>query len=167
MKFHRTVLLIMIGAGLPGYALTAADQEDPALTCYRSAASGSREPFACDLAIQVATRSSDSRSIAAAYTNRGLVLARAGRLELALKDHNEAVTRLPGNPSVLINRADVLMRMGRPADALADYDRAAAADPDAPAVFFNRAFTHRAMGNLAAAETDIAQARALLAAGLR
>lgn len=166
MKVQRIVPVLVLAMALP-FAAARAAPEDPAADCFRSAASGSTEPLACDLAVQVATRTGDSRAAAAAYTNRGIVLGRGGRLELALKDHSEALTLQPQHPAALMNRAYVLLRLGRLNDALRDYDAAAAAEPDSALVYFNRAFAQLALGDAAAAEADVAQARALLAQRIR
>lgn len=166
MSIHRTALVLLLVATLPGRAIGAASQ-DPAADCYRSAASGSDEPLACDLAVQVATRTGDSRATAAAYTNRGIVLARGGRLELALKDHDAALALQPQLFPALLNRAHVLLRLGRFADALRAYDAAAAAEPDSSVVYLNRVFAQLALGNPSGAETDLAQASALAAEQFR
>ncbi|MDD5614639.1 MAG: tetratricopeptide repeat protein [Candidatus Methanoperedens sp.] len=61
--------------------------------------------------------------------NRGLALARTGRLGDAVKSYDLALVQKPGDPEVLYNKGIALAQMGKAADALECYDKLLAADP--------------------------------------
>lgn len=132
--------------------------DDPARACFATARDGGREAYACDLAVQVARDAGTPRALAAALANRSLVLARAGRLQPALEDLDEALAQTPDNADLYGNRGNLLLRLNRPVDALAAYDRAVALRPDDPVVYYNRAFGYRALGEAQRAAEDVARA---------
>jgi tetratricopeptide (TPR) repeat protein len=166
MALYRFLIAVVLASVVFGDGAAGAAERDPTADCLKNAATSSIEPYPCDLALEIARSGADQRAIAAAYTNRGLILERAGRLNLALQDQDAAVSLLPDNPILLMNRAALLLRLGRTADALKDYDRAATLSPDDPAVFFSRTFAHLALGDLLAAQMDSERAGRLLASQL-
>lgn len=166
MTRHRFVIAFMLASVTFGQGTSRAEARDPTADCLENAATNSIDPYPCDLALEIARSMADTWATAAAHTNRGLILERAGRLNLALQDQDAAVTLLPDNPTLLLNRAGLLLRMERSDDALNDYDRAAMLSPDDPEVFFSRTFAHRALGDLVSAQTDTQRAKILLANGL-
>ena len=135
--------------------------ESPPVACYRAAREGSGDAYVCDLAVQMA-RDGGTPALAAALTNRALVLAREGRLEPALQDLNEAIAQTPNDPALYGNLGNLLLRLGRPRAALAAHDRAVELAPDDPRGFYNRAFSYLALAEPLLAEQDVAAARALL-----
>jgi tetratricopeptide (TPR) repeat protein len=162
MTRHRFVIAFVLVSAASGHGAAYAEEPDPTADCLENAATRSIDPYACDLALEIARSKADTRATAAAHTNRGLILERAGRLNLALQDQDAAVNLLPENPTLLLNRASLLLRMGRFVEALNDYDRAAMLRPDDPRVFFSRTFAHRALGDLVSAQADSERARNLL-----
>lgn len=69
-------------------------------------------------------------SLPEAHSNRGLMLAEAGKTEEALAAQNRALALRPDFVDALINRGNLLIDCGEPDAALADYDRALALAPD-------------------------------------
>ena len=159
---YRFVIAFMLASVASGQGASGAEERDPTADCLENAATGSVDPYACDLALEIARSRADPRATAAAHTNRGLILERGGRFNLALQDQDAAVKLLPDNPTLLLNRAGLLLRMERAAEALNDYDTAAMRSPDDPGVFFSRTLAHRALGDLVAAQADSQRARNLL-----
>jgi tetratricopeptide (TPR) repeat protein len=155
--------------GPPGMARqiprAGAAAPSPEVACYQSARAGSREPYPCDLAVQMGQDSGDSAALTAALTNRALVMTHRGRLDAALKDLDQALLESPGSPELHGNRGNLLLRMGRTTDALAAHDRAVRLAPEDPASYFNRAFCFLALGETARAQEDIDMARKLVARG--
>lgn len=74
-----------------------------------------------------------------AWNNRGLVLARMGRMADAAASFTEAIRRSDGFAPAFYNRADALASLRRFDDALRDYDRAIALKPDFAEAHCNRA----------------------------
>ncbi|MFU8816398.1 MAG: tetratricopeptide repeat protein [Pseudomonadales bacterium] len=166
----RCLLLLAVALtssawGQPGAGSRA--PADPAAECYRIAATGDRDVYPCDLAVQVARDSGSPRDLAAAHANRAMVLARLGRWPAALQDLDIAVQAAPTDADAHGNRGNVLLRLGRPAEALAAHERAVALAPGDPTSYYNRAFSLQALGDFAAADADVAQARELLAGAAR
>lgn len=133
--------------------------------CYRAATTGDGDAYDCDLAVQMARDSGSRAALAAALTNRALVLTAEGRLEPALADLDAALAATPDSAAIHGNRGNLLLRLGRPAEALAAYDRAAVLAPRDPTSYYNRAFGHLALGDPGSAEQDVAAARELLERG--
>ncbi len=133
-----------------------------ALNCYRSA---SVQPSAADIDACTAAIEQGQLTLtelAATYSNRGILLARAGQLDKAIEDQNVAIQLDPRSASAHINRANVHYRASRHAEALADYDQAIllSSGSFAPA-FYNRALVHKALGENDAARQDLQQAAKL------
>lgn len=135
---------------------------EPPLLCYRAARDGHGEAFDCDLAVQMARDSGSPQALAAALSNRALVLTREGRLEPALADLDAAVSATPDNPAVHGNRGNLLLRMGRPDEALAAHHRAVQLAPQDPQGYYNLAFSYIALGEPQQAERELDTVRALL-----
>jgi tetratricopeptide (TPR) repeat protein len=136
--------------------------EPPAVSCYRAATAPQRDAYVCDLAVQVARDGGSPAALAAALTNRALVLAGEGRLEPALADLEAAQRQTPNDPAVHGNRGNLLLRLKRPAEALAAHNRAVELAPEDPREYYNRAFSYLALGDPGRAEEDVAAARTLL-----
>lgn len=134
----------------------------PPMACYRSASTRSGDAYDCDLAVQIARDSGSAQALAAALTNRALVLTAEGRLEPALADLDAALSAAPGNAVVHGNRGNLLLRLRRPEEALAAHSRAVELAPRDAAGYYNRAFSHLALGQPLQAERDVATARTLL-----
>lgn len=122
------VLAAGIIASLPWGAVDAAESvifnESAAHLCYLEALRGSTlvETEDCDAAIE--HQSLKREDFAATLSNRGLLLARSGDLDSALKDHDRAIESAPEIPSLYVNRANTYSRAQRLAEARADLDRA-------------------------------------------
>jgi Flp pilus assembly protein TadD len=65
-----------------------------------------------------------------AIQNRGLVHLKAGELDLAIKDYNEAFLLLPNNAEVLYGRGIAKQKNGDAAGAFPDISRAQSLNPD-------------------------------------
>ncbi len=115
-------------ASLPWGAVDAAESvifnDSAAHLCYLEALRGSTlvETEDCDAAIE--HQSLKREDFAATLSNRGLLLARSGDLDSALKDHDRAIESAPEIPSLYVNRANTYSRAQRLAEARADLDRA-------------------------------------------
>ncbi len=115
---------------------------DNATRCYRE----SNTPFStgglkfCTEAI----RNDDLtiRDRAATHTNRGIIYAANGQLDLAMKDHNEAALLAPGMAKIFVNRGNVFHQIHDYTKALADYDKALKlANVALDIVYYNRSLT--------------------------
>jgi tetratricopeptide (TPR) repeat protein len=82
--------------------------------------------------------------LAATYSNRGVIWARAGNIEQALEDHNKSLELVPDSIGALINRANAFSRDQQYHEAILDYDRAVELSNEkfAPALF-NRGWVYR------------------------
>ena len=127
---RRLAPLVAAGvvAALPWRAVDAAESvifnESAAHLCYLEALRASTlvETEDCDAAIE--HQSLKREDFAATLSNRGLLLARGGDLESALRDHDRAIESAPEIPSLYVNRANTYSRAQRLAEARADLDRA-------------------------------------------
>lgn len=82
------------------------------------------------------------RDLAATHTNRGIIYAANGKLEEAMKDHNEAMLLAPGMGKIYVNRGNVFHQTHEYEKALADYDKALELDNVArDIVLYNRSLT--------------------------
>lgn len=97
----------------------------------------------------------NGRDLAATYSNRGVIWARAGEIEKALADHNKALQLNPDSIGGLINRANAHSRDQNYHEALLDYDRAIdlSGAAFAPALF-NRGWVYNAIDDEKAALKD-------------
>ena len=99
MTRHPFAIVCVLAAVTFGHGALRAEARDPTADCLANAATSSIDPYPCDLALEIARSNADTWAIAAAHTNRGLILERAGRLNLALQDQDAAVTLLQENPT--------------------------------------------------------------------
>jgi tetratricopeptide (TPR) repeat protein len=113
---------------LPTGGLQAAEtvlfNESAAHQCYLAALRGAdaREVDICNAALQ--HQSLKSADFAATLSNRGLLLARSGRYEDALRDHDRAIQTTPDLASLYINRSNTYTRAQRFDEAMGDLDQA-------------------------------------------
>jgi len=133
-----------------------------AMACYEAATfqSHASDAALCSSAIKAGKLSRPQ--LAATYSNRGIILARANQLDKAIDDQNMALEIDASLARVYINRANAYYRAGRHEEALADYDKAVALSQAnfAPA-YYNRAIVHRKLGHQEAALHDLQQATTL------
>lgn len=127
MKRVIFLTLTLLGAGISTGILAQAKStfgSDNATRCYEESnmpysSSGHRY---CTDAIK-----NDNlllRDLAATYTNRGIIYAANGRLEDAMKDHNEAMLLAPEMAKIYVNRGNVWHQTHEYDNALADYQQA-------------------------------------------
>jgi tetratricopeptide (TPR) repeat protein len=112
---------------------------------------------ACDSAI--AEEALNRRDRAATHSNRGILHARRGRQEAAIRDYSRALALEPALVRALINRANAYTRLKRWEDALADYDSAVTFSQGRNAlVFYNRSLAYEKLGRKAEAREDLVRA---------
>ncbi|MEZ5561258.1 MAG: tetratricopeptide repeat protein [Pseudomonadales bacterium] len=136
--------------------------ESSAYQCYRAALQGGDgdDIEVCTIAIE--HQPLVSRDLAATYSNRGLLLARAGEIEAALKDHEKAIMLQPDIGSLYINRSNTYVRARRLNDAMQDLERAIAiGDDSVAAAYYNRALLFQQLGDGRAARLDAERAAEL------
>ncbi len=155
-------IALMLFAGSVLASSTLLLNGSPARQCYLAA----REPVdadmieTCTLAIQ--EQMLTPTDLAATYSNRGILLARAGRLRAALKDHNRAVRLAPETTSIYINRSNALLAAKRFAEALADLETAIARQDELlPVAYYNRALMFNSLGDHESARADAERAASL------
>ncbi len=127
----------------------------PAYECYRATLRDNPSPDTeqCDLAIE--KQALDGESLAATYSNRGILLARSGDITAALADHDRALSLSTHHSSLYINRANALVRVRRFKDAMDDLDRAVAiADGALAAAHYNRSLLFHRLGDLPSARSE-------------
>ena len=88
-------------------------------------------------------------------------MPRAGRLEEALRDLDEAIALKPDYAEAYVNRGNVYLAAKRYADAIADYGRAIACNPRYADAWYNRAIARRGMKQDDEALADLRMARKL------
>jgi tetratricopeptide (TPR) repeat protein len=93
----------------------------------------------------------------AAYNNRCYAYARAGQLQLAIADCNQAL-RLGPNANRLDTRGFTYLRLGQFDSAIADYDEAVKIDPKLASSLYGRGLAKLKKGNTDAGNADIAAA---------
>ena len=136
----------------------------PAQDCFLATRSGGN-PSSGD--IEICTTAIEHQmlvpqDLAATYSNRGILHARAGNYASALKDHNRAHTLAPERASIYINRSNTLVAVKRYEDALQDLDNAIAiADATLPIAHYNRALMFKTLGDREAARADAERAAEL------
>jgi tetratricopeptide (TPR) repeat protein len=90
----------------------------------------------------------------ALYLARGELWARAGDLDQAIADFDEAIRLEPGKALAYSHRGNAWSRKGEKDRALADYDAAIRIDPNSPALFRDRGILWRRYGDLDRALLD-------------
>jgi tetratricopeptide (TPR) repeat protein len=124
LRLLRTTFLLLALSTSFAHAAETTFGSTEAEQCYREAMSPARATGTkiCTAAIRAGGIS--SRDMAATYSNRGVIWARAGEIEKALADHNKALEMNPDSIGALINRANAHSRDQNYHEALLDYDRA-------------------------------------------
>jgi len=92
------------------------------------------------------------------YSNRGITLNSLGRLEEALRDHDQAIALDPSNARAYYNRGVTLSDMGRLEESLDNYSRAIVLDPAYSQAYTNRGNTLHSLGRLKEALANYNQA---------
>jgi tetratricopeptide (TPR) repeat protein len=101
------------------------------------------------------------RSIAIAYTSRGVEWRRKGQVDRAIADHTQAIKLDPKLSEAFYNRGNAYGEKGDHDRAIADYDQAIRLDPRSAGAFNNRGLARRQKGDTAGGDTDIARAKQL------
>jgi tetratricopeptide (TPR) repeat protein len=100
----------------------------------------------------------DSRPAATTYLDRGIALARLGRLEEALNDLNEAIGQDPQREEAFVARGQVFLDLGDLGSAFNDFSDAIRFDPRMADGYFGRAQVHLDEEDYAKAIADFSQA---------
>lgn len=152
----------MLAQSAPGAARPDAD---PELLLLRAVALRETGDHGAALALFTRLLQADPKDCAA-LTNRGRLLAKAGKEEQALADLTLAKT-CSGRPEPLLARGQLLMKIGRHAEAEQDLTAALAVAPDDLAALLARSEARLALGQVAAAAQDLEVARKISAADPR
>ena len=164
MKSIAPCLLMLAVASSAAGSETLLLNSSPAQDCFLATRS-ERAPSARD--IELCTTAIEHQmlvplDLAATYSNRGILHARAGDFSAALKDHNRAHNLAPELASIHINRSNTLVAVKRYEDALLDLDNAIAiADATLPVAHYNRALMFKSLGDTASARADAERAAEL------
>jgi tetratricopeptide (TPR) repeat protein len=98
----------------------------------------------------------------AALINRGIVEAAAGKIDMAISDYNDVISRRPELASVYIDRGSALLRVSRVDEARADFDHAISLhSPDVAVAYYDRGMANEKLGNVHDAYHDYKQALSL------
>ncbi len=89
-----------------------------------------------------------------AYGNRGSYYQKAGKIDVALVDFNEALRLKPDHPETLINRSDVYRVKGQYDLSIEDCNKALAAKPGYPGAYMNRGIAYCIVGRYDEAFSD-------------
>lgn len=89
-----------------------------------------------------------------AYGNRGSYYQKQGRLDLAMKDFNEALRLKPDHPETLINRSDIYRINGQYDLSIADCNKALAAKNNYSGAYMNRGIAYCIVGRYDEAFSD-------------
>ena len=111
--------------------------------------------------ISIATTLSQKEQIALAgtYNNRAIVRTRAGNLEAAELDFENALSLAPDSWGIYLNRGNLRLTQGRHQDALADYTLAQElAGTTVIAIYRNSTLAFRGSGDITSAEAAWASA---------
>ena len=159
-----SLLLGLSAVALPTQAAeTVLFNESAAYECYQAALHGKGSEFdiePCTRALEYQALNVTDR--AATHSNRGLLYARVGDLQEAMRDHNRAVRLAPEVGSVYINRSNTLVRLQRFAPAMRDLERAIdIADISIAHAHYNRALLFHRLGDRQAARMDAERAAEL------
>jgi tetratricopeptide (TPR) repeat protein len=127
--------VLLLGASWQAVAAeTVLLDESAAQRCYLAALRGAdaSEAEPCTTALE--HQGLKTEDFAATLSNRALLLARSGRFDEALRDHDRAIQSAPELASLYINRSNTYTRAQRLDEAKADLDRAIelASRPPAP-----------------------------------
>ena len=154
------VSLVLVVATTAQGAQTIVFDESAALECYQAALHGKGSSFdiePCNMALEHQALSVLDR--AATYSNRGLLYARMGDVQEAIRDHDRAVRLAPDVGSVFVNRSNALVRLKRYSHAMNDLERAIElADISLAYAYYNRALLFNRLGDSQAARLDAERA---------
>lgn len=103
----------------------------------------------------------------AARMNRGYVLSRLGRLDLALANNRMLVDRTPDEPAAHFNLAEVLLASDRPEECLQACATALSLDPNHAKTYVVSGLAHSALGHFEFARTAFDRARNLAPEAMR
>ena len=80
------------------------------------------------------------------YLYRGMALEKAGKLERALEDYNQAIALDPSYSEAYDNRGLLYQKKGRQDKAIEDFNRSILLDPSSGKAYFNRGVIHAETG---------------------
>jgi len=148
-------IVFWVVAGLLGTAGVAF--ADDMQTCHD--ASGDVAIAACTRAIESGRLS--KRSLAIAYTSRGVEWRAKGEDERAIIDHSDAIRTDPTLPESFYNRGNAYKQKGEQDRAIADYNVAIRLNPKDANAFNNRGVSYQEKGDTVRANADFEQAKRL------
>jgi len=154
LRVGRRAAAIGIVAALIGFAAPAI--ADDLQRCHDE--SGDSAIAACTRAIGAKL---PKRSMAIAYTSRGVEWRRKGQVDRAIADHTRAIKLDPKLSEAFYNRGNAYGEKGDNDRAIADYDQAIRLDPKSAGAFNNRGLARRQKGDTAGGDADIARAKQL------
>jgi len=119
-----------------------------------------------DVAIAACTRVIESgkvsrRTLAYAYTSRGVEWRAKGEVDRAIWDHSEAIRTDPAVPESWYNRGNAWRQKNNPDRAISDYNEAIRLRSSDPDFFTNRGLAYQDKGDDAHAQADFAAAARL------
>jgi tetratricopeptide (TPR) repeat protein len=152
--------LVWVAAGVAHGAQTVLFNESAAFECYQAALHGKGSEFdiePCTNALEHQALSPIDR--AATHSNRGLLYARIGDVQEAMRDHNRAIKLAPEVGSIYVNRSNTLVRLKRFDKAMDDLEKAIElADVSLAHAHYNRALLFHRLGDRQAARMDAERA---------
>jgi tetratricopeptide (TPR) repeat protein len=143
------------------FATTAIASESPAafyyaIQCNKASLAVSptdEELGACDRALESGKLS--RKNLASVHSNRGVVLAKRGQLDAALREQKLAHRLHKRSGRICMNVGNAYFRKGDYERALIFYDRAVKLARDFPLVYANRSLAHAALGQQREAARDL------------
>lgn len=144
-------------AGAAFLALAGAAQASDMSICHDE--SGDTAIAACTRAIESGTLS--KKSLAVAYTSRGVEWRSKGQVDRAIADHTQAIKLDPQQWDARYNRGNAYKQKGDNDRAIADYNAAAKLNPKDYRIFNNRGLAYEAKGDKTRAAADLATAKRL------
>jgi tetratricopeptide (TPR) repeat protein len=96
-----------------------------------------------------------------AHVQIGIVLAKLGDRQEAMKYFDKAVSLQPGNAAALNNRGNLFMIDDKYTEAQKAYREAARANPDDPYIWINLAKAHKAVNEIKEAKEAFVKAQSL------
>lgn len=157
---RHLMFLCLLSAGMSHGAQTILFNESAAFECYQAALHGRGSEFdiePCTKALEYQVLNPVDR--AATHSNRGLLYARVGDVQEAMRDHNRAVQLAPEVGSIYVNRSNTLVRLKRYDQAMNDLEKAIElADVSLAHAHYNRALLFHRLGDRQAARMDAERA---------
>jgi tetratricopeptide (TPR) repeat protein len=148
-RFLSAFAALAVWAGAYGSA-----KADDAALCHKS--SGAVALAACDRAI--ASGQFDGEELAKLHTSRGVERRRAGDIEGAIGDYDQAIKLNPGDQFAFNNRANLWRDKGDLQRAIADYSEAIRIDPGYTAAYVNRGLLYERLKDVDNARADYQRA---------